>query len=156
MKILTVAVAGTTLLTTVPAIAAADDPLQVIYKVSGVMDSGSADEVGIATVFFCTNFGNVAERVRISLRPEEGGVPINNTYDLGPRETKTFETHDTAAYDEDNTLAPGVIFTQSAAIILATTKNVHCSAAQVNAAAAKPIGIPLHMVRFNPPPNSQE
>ena len=50
------------MLTTVPAIAAADDPLQLIYRVSGVFDSGDVTNVGMATTFFCTNFGNVAEK----------------------------------------------------------------------------------------------
>ena len=88
MKISTIAIAAATLLTTIPAIAAADDPLKVIYKVSGVIDSGSASFTGIATVFFCTNFSNVPEVVRISLRAEANGAPTNNTYgfSVGRRE----------------------------------------------------------------------
>ena len=84
MKILTVAIAGATVLTTVPAIAAADDPLQLIYRVSGVFDSGDVTNVGMATTFFCTNFGNVAEKVRIRLLTEDGGTPANNTFDFDP------------------------------------------------------------------------
>ena len=155
MKISTIAIAAATLLTTVPAIAAADDPLKVIYKVSGVIDPGSASFTGIATVFFCTNFSNVPEVVRISLRAEANGAPTNNTYGFSVGETRTFVTHEINAYSVDAELAPGVLFTQASAILFATTTNVHCSATQIDAAAEPAIGIPLHMVRFRPATNSR-
>jgi len=156
MKILSIAIAAATLLTTVPAIAASTDPLRVIYKVSGVLDSGAGPNMGYATVFFCTNFSSVEERVRISLRPKNAGAPINNTFNFDPGETQTFATHQALAYNEDNTLAAGIIFRQGSAIISATTVNVHCSTAQVNATATVPVSIALHMVRIRPKSNSQE
>jgi hypothetical protein len=156
MKILAIAIAGAALLTAVPAVAATDDPLQVIYRVSGVLDSGDGPNTGYATVFFCTNFSNAEERVRISLRPEAGGTPTNNTYNFDPGETQTFATHNIVAYNEDNTLDAGNSYRQGSALIYATSLNVHCSAAQVNAATTAPESIALHMVRLNPVNNSQE
>jgi hypothetical protein len=158
MKILTVAIAlaGTTVLSTVAAVAGFTDPLVLIYRVTGVLDSGDVANTGTATVFFCTNFGNGRQTVRISLRLENPGAPINTSFSLDPGETKTFATHATIVYSENGALAPGQAFEQGSAIIYATSLNVHCSAAQVDASTAGPVGSPLHMVRFNPANNSQE
>jgi hypothetical protein len=157
MKIATIAIAAATLLTTVPAIAAVGDPLQVIYRVSGVLDSGDAGATGYATVFFCTNFSTVDESVRISLRPETSvGTIVTNTYDFTAGETRTFATHDIAGYSLDSSLGAATSIRQGSAIISATTVHVNCSAAHLDAATTDPVGIPLHMVRLHPANNSQE
>jgi hypothetical protein len=156
MKILSVAIAAASLLPAVPAIAAATDPLKVIYRLSGVRDNGGAANTGLATVFFCTNFGDVEERVRISLRAEADGAPTNNTFNFGPGQTRTLATHFTTVYSEEAQLDPGTFYEQGAATISATTVNVHCSVVQADGAAAGPRGVALHLVRFNPANNSQE
>jgi hypothetical protein len=135
---------------------AADDPFEVIYRVTGVLDSGDVGLTGKATLFFCTNFGPVAERLRISLRLENPGPPHNTTLEVGPGETKTAATHGTVAYGGEDEIAPGTSFQQGSAIISATSLHVNCSAAQVDAAAAAPVGLPLHMVRLRPAPDTQE
>jgi len=158
MKILTIAIAiaGATVLTTAPAVAGAAEPLQAIYRVTGVLDSGDPANTGTATVFFCTNFSGGRENVRVSLRPEIPGAPINDILALDPGETRTFATHQTATYSEDSNVAPGVMFEQGSAVISATSLLVHCSAAHVDASAVAPVGSPLQMIRLRPAPNSQE
>jgi hypothetical protein len=49
-----------------PASAAITDPEVIIYRFPGVRDSNAAENVGVATVFHCTNFSSVAENIRLS------------------------------------------------------------------------------------------
>ena len=88
-----------------------------------MVDSGDVANTGTATVFFCTNFGNGRQTVRISLRLENPGAPINTSFSLDAGETKTFATHATIVYSEAGALAPGQAFEQGSAIIYATSLN---------------------------------
>jgi hypothetical protein len=47
-----------------PADAAQGDPEVIIYRFPGVRDDGATTNVGVATVFHCTNFSGVPEPVR--------------------------------------------------------------------------------------------
>jgi hypothetical protein len=136
---------------------AATDPLRVIYRVSGVLDSGdAASGVGTSTTFICTNFSNVPEKLRIILRPETAGTNIINTFDLASGETFTASTHFADAYSENFELSPGTAFRQASALIAATTTNMHCTATHQDASLNFPNGIELHLVRIRPANNSQE
>jgi hypothetical protein len=148
----------TTLAAILPAQAqsgAVTDPLKIIYKVSGVNDTGDATNVGIATSFICTNFGNVEEKLRFLVR-EENGNATTKFLNVGSGETVTASTHFTNVFSEDLTLTPGISIRQGAAAISATSVNVFCSAMIVDAASSSPNGIALHLVRFNPAPGTQE
>jgi hypothetical protein len=158
MKLLAASVAVAALLTTGHATAqeAASDPLRAIYRITGVLDSGDASGVGNATTFICTNFSNVEERIRYSLREESSGGTVTKTATLASQETYTVSTHSTDVYSEDDTLDPGVSYRQGSMVISATTTNIHCTAMQVDASTSYPQGIALHMVRIRPANNSQE
>jgi hypothetical protein len=75
---------------------------------------------------------------------------------LAAARTNTASTHNTAVYDEDTTLAPGVNINQGVVNIEANNSAVFCSGMEVDAASAVPVGIALHMVRVNAHPGTVE
>src|SRR5215475_2467816 len=48
-----------------PADASITDPEIIIYRFPGVRDDGGGVFIGVATVFFCTNFSGVTENARL-------------------------------------------------------------------------------------------
>ena len=130
-------------------------PLKTIYRVSGLRDNGGGAELGVAASFHCTNFSAVPERIKFLIRDDDSTVRANVNFDLTAFRTWTASTHFTGVFAEDASLATGIL-NQGSAIIQSTSPNVHCSAMIVDAAAAVPEGIALHMVRFNPATGSQE
>jgi hypothetical protein len=129
-------------------------PLKLIYRVSGVRDDGTG--AGVATSFHCTSGSAVNETLRIGVRNNAGSVAGMQTVPISPNRTITMSTHSTNIFGNDRLLAPGVVIIQGSAQILATSNKVFCSAMIVDAAAAVPQGIALHMVRFDPFPGTQE
>jgi hypothetical protein len=124
--------------------------------VSGLRDTGSASNVGVATSFHCTNFSAVAEKIRFVLRDFPGTVVANTNVDVPAFGTRTASTHNALVFNEDSFLSPGAFFNQGSAVIQSTSLNVHCSGMIVDAAASVPQGIALHMIRLNPAPGTQE
>jgi hypothetical protein len=57
-----VAVAGVAFGLPAPASGAPSDPEVIIYRFPGVRDSGGGDNIGVATVFHCTNFSASLKR----------------------------------------------------------------------------------------------
>src|SRR5262245_866426 len=139
----------------VPVQAAQNDPEVIIYRVAGVLDSGGAGPTGFATAIFCTNFSGVTETVRIVIRSPSAVVLANLTFPLLHLKTLQVSTKPTNVYGATslNTGYTGGIGT---AAIAATSVNVTCTAMQVDAASLTPIGIALHMTRFNPAPGTEE
>jgi hypothetical protein len=149
----------TTLAAILPAQAqsgAVTDPLKIIYKASGLLDNGGASAAGVATSMHCTNFGNVDERVRFLVR-QSNGAATSQTTTVGAGQTVTASTHNTNIFGENITLTTGTSIRQGAlAISSSSTTNVFCSAMIVDANSQVPVGIALHLVRFNPAPGTQE
>jgi hypothetical protein len=136
---------------------AVGDPLKVIYRISGIADSGSAAGAGQATTIMCTNLSTVTETLSIVVRNFNGVVVVPNTNNpVSPNRTLTLSTHFTNMFFDDVVLSPGIVINQGSAIIRSTTTNMICSAMIVDAASAAGQGIGLHMVRVNPLAGSQE
>ena len=139
-----------------PASAGVNDPEVIIYRFPGVMDDGNFANLGVATVFFCTNFSGVTENIRFVTRARTGTLATNLVFSVDHLGTLTTATHSTALYfDAFTSLATGGI-SEGTTAIAATSTNVICTAATVNAAASTPNGFALRGIRFSPVPGSQE
>ena len=138
-----------------PGQAATTDPEVIIYRFPGVADGGGADNVGVATVFHCTNFSGVMENIRFVTRKTSGDLATNVAFSIAHLATRTVPTHPTLAYsDSANNLNTGVV--EGTTAIAATSINVICTAMTIDASAATPIGVALRGIRFNPVPGTQE
>ena len=135
---------------------AVGDPAQRLYRVSGVLDSGSGPENGQATSFHCTSVSTVDETLVIRVRDFNGAIVGARSIVIRPNRTRTLSTHLTRMFFEDAILSPGEVIEQGSAEILATSIQVFCSAMIVDAVVNFPEGIALHLVRFNAIPGSQE
>jgi hypothetical protein len=134
--------------------AAASSALIALYRISGVTDNG-ADQSGVATTILCTNWNPVAEAIQITFRSHTGAVLFASPkFPVAARATFTLSTHGTRLFTE-NFFPTGTI-NQGSAVVLGTSPQISCSAMIVDAAATAPIGIALHMVRFNAPAGTQE
>ncbi len=138
-----------------PASAAQSDPEILIYRFPGVTDSGGATNVGVATVFHCTNFSGVIETIRLVTRDLDGSLRSNVALGISHLVSQTASTHMTTAYISENTLATGPIF-QGTTAIAATSINIICTAETIDASTSVPIGVARRGIRFSPVPGSQE
>jgi hypothetical protein len=68
--------------------------------------------------------------------------------------TFTYSTHGTKLFSES--FSPTGTINQGSALVRGTSPQISCSAMIEDAAASNPIGIALHMVRFNALSGSQE
>ena len=138
-----------------PVQAAVGDPEVIIYRFPGVLDNGSPD-LGVATVFHCTNFSGVTENIRFVTRSAAGTLLTNMAFGINHLGTLTASTHSTAAYsDAMTTLNTGNV-SQGTTAIAATSINVICTAETIDASTAVPIGVARRGIRFSPVPGSQE
>ena len=137
-----------------PAHSAVGDAEQILYRVSGVTDTGGADNTGVATSFHCTNFSGVTETIRIVIRDSNTTILANVPFSIAHLQTKTASTKGTIIYDEDVFLGTGGV--QGTAAIAATSTNMICTAVTLDAASTSPVGFALRMIRFNPVPGTQE
>jgi hypothetical protein len=142
-------------LVVLPADAATTDPEVVIYRFTDVRDDGGTTNAGVATIFHCTNFSGVTETVRFVTRNFDSVLTSNEMIGLGHLRTGAVATHDVAGYAIDRTLATGDVNGGTTAIA-ATSTNIICTAAAIDAANAKPDGVALRGIRFSPAPGSQE
>ena len=135
--------------------AGVNDPEIIIYRFPGVNDNGGADNTGIATVFFCTNFSGVTENIRFVTRTDGGTLFGNVAFSINHLATKTAATHNTLSHNSEVSLnALGV--NQGTTAIAATSTNIICTAMVIDAGALAPIGVALRGIRFSPVPGSQE
>ncbi|MCO5163583.1 MAG: hypothetical protein M9939_20840 [Mesorhizobium sp.] len=132
----------------------AGGPKKIIYRVSGLRDTGGAVTPDIASFVSCTSFSTVAEDVRIIATGYGGTAFADVTVTVPARNTVTFSTHDILMYSDIN-LNTGVI-SQGSAFVLSTTTNLLCSAGIVNTATYAVDGIALHMQRLSPHPGTVE
>jgi hypothetical protein len=139
-----------------PATAAITDPEVIIYRVPGVRDNGGADNVGVATVFHCTNFSGVAENIRLVTRDAAGNLLSNMVFNVTHLATISALTHVTSLYLDTLTALNTGVVAQGTTAIAATSINVICTALTIDASTTNPSGFALRGIRFNPAPGSQE
>ena len=130
--------------------------LTPIYRITGVADSGSASNAGVATSVHCTNFTASNQQVQYIVRSAGGTQLANPTFVISARRTFTLSTHFTAVFAEGGFLTPATLIAQGSMIIKATTPKVHCSAMIIDAAASVPSGIALSLTRLNQEKGAQE
>jgi dihydrodipicolinate synthase/N-acetylneuraminate lyase len=135
--------------------AATTDPEVIIYRFPGVVDDGDSN-AGMATIFNCTNFSGTTETLRFATRSTSGTLIGNVTVSIQHLATKTASTHNTLAFTDDTLVLQIAMLGQGTTAIAATSINIVCTAMIVDAANAKPVGIALRGIRFNPAPGSQE
>lgn len=133
--------------------AAASDPMKILYRVSGLKDSGGAANEGLASVIVCTSFSQTPENIRVGVYGHTGTVLTNSTYGISARQTGAFSTRANTSYT-GNVLSVSP-FPFGFAVVSASTTNLHCSASIINAGVLGQ-GYGLHMTRFNPHPGSVE
>ena len=86
-----------------PVQAGINDPEIIIYRFPGVRDDGGAPNVGVATVFHCTNFSGVPENVRFVTRMFADSLLANEVFPVAHLQTIAASTHATAAYFDNST-----------------------------------------------------
>jgi len=114
----------------------ADSPLPVLsagattlhlYSVPGVISY-----VGLATYFACTSTDTAAMQVGVEVFDDPGGAPINDaaatSLSVGPGATVTFGTSAAAGISVSSNLGTGNLIRKGSARILATSKNLACTA----------------------------
>src|SRR5262249_4662984 len=99
MKSLQALMAAATLACVQPAQAATTDPEIIIYRASGVIDTGSAASTGTATVIHCTNVSTATENVRFVVRNFNSVIATNQMSPVPSFQTLTVSTHFTNLYD---------------------------------------------------------
>jgi hypothetical protein len=134
--------------------AATTDPLKIIYRASGVKDSGDGMNVGRATSFHCSNFSPATERVVVQVRNPAGALLANKTYNVGTLATLSVSTHLTDIFGDSSLDTFGV--SEGLANIFSTTTLMICNAMIVDAGSASVLAVTLPMVRFNAWAGSQE
>lgn len=134
----------------------ATDPLRVIYRVSGVRDDGDASQSGIATSFHCSSNSLVTETIKFRVFDPTGTVAGEFALPIGKGQTITASTHDTRVFSEHAYLTGERALSQGMGTIFATSPNIICSAMVVDASSSIPVGVSLHMVRFDARPGTQE
>ena len=134
--------------------AATTDPEVIVYRFPGVRDNGGASGTG-GTVFHCTNFSGVTERIRFVTRSDGATMLQNDTTNVGHLETATAATKTHGAYATSLSLPTGSV-PQGTTAIAATSINIICTAMTVDASTVTPVGVALRGIRFNPIPGSQE
>jgi hypothetical protein len=139
-----------------PADAGINDPEIIIYRFPGVRDDNGAANVGVATVFHCTNFSGAEENIRLVTRDLDSILRSNKVFPILHLVTKTFSTHVTNAYGTNQSnLTTGTVG-QGTTAIAATSINIICTAETIDASTNAPVGVARRGIRFSPVPGSQE
>jgi hypothetical protein len=139
--------------------AASSDPEVIIYRFPGVRDDGGSANVGVATLFHCTNFSGTGESIRFATRQSDGTLVTNVLAGLPHLSSITISTHSTLAYQNRADLLTGALgqgVGQGTTAIAATSTNIICTAMTIGAANPKPDGVALRGIRLNLAPGSQE
>jgi hypothetical protein len=118
---------------------AKSDPEVIIYRFPGVFDDGSGDNLGVATVFHCTNFSGVTENLRFVTRDQGGDLLANKVIGIAHLMTLTTATHQTTLYNENSFPLGTSVVAQGTTAIAATSINIICTAVTINAAATVPV-----------------
>jgi hypothetical protein len=137
------------------ALAAQTDPEVILYRFPGVRDDGGIGNVGVATVFHCTNFSGVPENVRYVVRDADTTIRANVVVVVNHLVTHTASTHVTAAYANEFSLTTNTV-AQGTMAIAATSPNIICTGETIDASTAAPVGVARRGIRFSPVPGTQE
>ena len=129
---------------------------RTIYTGSSVRDNGGAINTGAATTFHCSNVSGASATVRILILNFDASVIVNNSAVILNGRTRTSSTHGTVAFNEDAFLSTGSVIEQGLVSIESTHSDVFCTAIVVDAAAVAPVGNPIHLVRTNSHPGTEE
>lgn len=128
--------------------------LTTIYIGAGVRDDGGGPNVGIATVFLCSNVSGANASVRFLVLSESGAVADQETIGIQHGRTVLASTHSTATYLENVPFTTGVVQNGTGEHRVRSV-GVFCTAFLLNA-ASNAEGVPLHLVRVNPHPGTVE
>jgi hypothetical protein len=142
-----------------PAAATTFPALTTIYVATGVKDTGGVSNAGAATAIQCSNVSGVTTSIRFLLLDASGAVIAFNTAEnVAHGATVERSTHSTVAYTNETFLlgSAGATISSGVLNIESTQSGVFCTAAIIDAAAAVPDGVSLHLVRINPHPGSVE
>jgi hypothetical protein len=150
MKSLRCMIAVAAVAFTLPAQAAVGDSEVIIYRISGVIDTG------FATIFWCTNFSGVPETLRIVVRGPTSTIAANTPVTVNHLNTAALATRDVNLFAGETNMNTGVIDPGGTAAIAATSVNITCTAAQIQHFTTGPISLPLHLTRFSPIAGTQE
>lgn len=131
-------------------------PSKGIYWISGIRDSGSGPNQGVATSFHCTNESTARGALEFRIRNFDGIFVADRAFIIVPGHTFTASTHFTNVFVEDAILSPGSTIDQGTAVIFSTTPQIVCSVMIVDASAPTPVGISLHLQRFQVLPGTEE
>ena len=131
--------------------------LTTIYIGSGVTNSVDITNAGIATSFHCTNVSGLTADLRFLVLDTNGSV-AGSVVAAGVLHgrTRTVSTHGTVVFGSESATSAGTLIEQGGVNIESTQSAVFCTAMIVDAAAAIPNGIDLHLVRVNPHPGTVE
>jgi hypothetical protein len=127
-----------------------------IYRVTGVRDTGSIANTGIATVFQCSNLDTTRQKLQFRLWNVSGQTVEWAQITLDPHQTVTVATHRTLSFKENLIISQGRLLQAGMVDIYADTINAVCTAMVVDASTSGPIGIALHMQRYNPIARTEE
>ena len=140
-----------------PASALTFSSLTTIYVGSGVFDTGTAANIGMATSIHCSNVSGQSVQVRVLILGDNGSVVDSLTLTLVHGATTTFSTHQTSIFNDTvGDLSTGAV-NQGVVNVEATNSAVFCTAAVIDAEGFPPVfSMPLHLVRVNPHPGTVE
>ena len=138
-------------------VAVAQNQLFPLYVFPGLFDNGGAGQMGVASVFHCSNFSAAPQTVQVVVFNYNATPVANMSALIGSTSTFTFATKDTALYSEDLILNTGAVY-QGVGGILGSSPSIVCTAQVLDASTAihGPTGINLHGMRFNPQPGTME
>jgi hypothetical protein len=134
-----------------------NDPEVVLYRGSGVLDSGGGDNTGAGTAIHCTNFSGVNENIRFVIRSTNSTLVANQVLLVPHLNTGTVLTK--AGFFFNGTNVNTGAIKQGTVAIAATSINVTCTAMLFDAGANgafSPQATILHMTRFSPIAGTQE
>jgi hypothetical protein len=130
-----------------------------IYVITGIKDSGGADNTGAATAVQCSNVSGVTTTIRYLTLSASGtvlGTVTRNNVAHG--ETVENSTKGTFAYNNEGLdLIPDMASISAGVLNIESLQSgVFCTAAIIDASNVVPIGVSPHIIRVNPHPGSVE
>ena len=140
-----------------PASAITFPSLTTIYVVTGVTDSGSAANTGLATALVCSNVSGVTTQIRFLVLNEIGSVLQSViVFSVPHGATIQVSTHGVALFDNETSIIPGTLLNSGVVNIESLQSAVFCTAHILDASSEVPNGIDPHIVRVNPHPGAVE
>ena len=136
---------------------ASHTPKILIYRFTGVHDSGGAAKVGQATLFTCKNWGAEQEAISFLVLGPTGTTMAVKNYIVFPRRTITVATHDIRVIAEFDLLSPGKRINGGSATITASHPTLwSCTGSVLEAATETLQSLDMDKQRFNAPTGAQE